>query len=993
MVSMANSCFQLLLFLPLFLMFVSLEGSRFSSNSSNSKPSCIEIERKALVEFKKGLTDPSGLLSSWVGNDCCTWMGIGCSNQTGNVVALELGNLGDCYDKKIGYAPATNSSCLGGEVSSSLLNLKYLNYLDLSMNDFHGITIPNFLGSLEKLSYLDLSYASFGGMIPPHLGNLSNLHHLDLFALSSWVSNLDWLVGLSSLRYLNLGYVNLTLASTNWLQALNMLPSLSELRLQNCELHSLPHFVPNINFSSLSVLDLSDNNFNSSIPQWLFNISSLLDLYISLSYMKAPVSDIQWGNLCNLRTLDLFGNQINGDISELIGGLVECSNSSLEELSLGSNQVSGQLPDYSLAHLQNLRNLLLSNNLISGPIPASIGRLSKLEILHLSFNQMNGSIPDSVGKLANLNVLALYNNYWEGALSQNHLQGLTKLLSFTISSLNKSLIFNMSHEWVPPFGLTEIAIRNCRLGPIFPAWLSNQKLLVDITLADAAISDTIPYWLWELSPQIYWLDLSYNRIHGMLPKSLVFLSAFLVDLSFNRLEGSLLFWPNASNLLLASNLFSGSIPMNISQMMPSLEVLDLSGNFLNGSIPLSIGKMKRLEMLYLSNNHLSGRIHDQWRDLPNLEIIDLSKNNLHGEIPGSICSLPSLSWLKLSSNNLSGEPSFALQKCKGLTMLDLGENRFYGNIPKYIGQSFSSLLELRIRDNMFSGNIPEQLCSLAHLHILDLALNNLSGSIPSCLGKLGALNSMISYSPHQLSLSDAIYQQMEMELVVKGRQLIYTFTLELVNIIDLSSNNLQGEIPELITNLSTLGTLNLSHNRLTGKIPEKIGGLQRLETLDLSCNHLSGPIPSTMSSMTSLNNLNLSFNNLSGPIPSGNQFETFIDPSIYEGNPELCGPPLSTKCLMPNDRDADANQHAKAHKDEDENEDENKNENENLGFYLGMALGFVVGFWAVCGSLMLKKSWRYTYFGCVDKMKDWLFVVVMVNLNRLRRRMMGAEHN
>ncbi|KAI7996650.1 Receptor-like protein EIX1 [Camellia lanceoleosa] len=137
------------------------------------------------------------------------------------------------------------------------------------------------------------------------------------------------------------------------------------------------------------------------------------------------------------------------------------------------------------------------------------------------------------------------------------------------------------------------------------------------------------------------------------------------------------------------------------------------------------------------------------------------QNNLHDEIPYSICSLPFLHWLKLSSNNLSGELSFALQNCEGLRMLDLGENRFYGNIPKYIGQSFLSLSELRIRDNMFSGNIPEQLCSLAHLHILDLALNNLSGSIPSCLGKLDALNSLISYSQHIPSVADAYLQRKE----------------------------------------------------------------------------------------------------------------------------------------------------------------------------------------------------------------------------------------
>ncbi|KAL7261329.1 hypothetical protein ACSBR1_006889 [Camellia fascicularis] len=59
-----------------------------------------------------------------------------------------------------------------------------------------------------------------------------------------------------------------------------------------------------------------------------------------------------------------------------------------------------------------------------------------------------------------------------------------------------------------------------------------------------------------------------------------------------------------------------------------------------------------------------------------------------------------------------------------------------------------------------------------------------------------------------------------------------------------------------------------------------------------------------MSSLTSLSHLNLSYNNLSGSIPSTNQFQTFNDPSIYEGNPKLCGLPLSTKCSAATDVDA-----------------------------------------------------------------------------------------
>ena len=54
----------------------------------------------------------------------------------------------------------------------------------------------------------------------------------------------------------------------------------------------------------------------------------------------------------------------------------------------------------------------------------------------------------------------------------------------------------------------------------------------------------------------------------------------------------------------------------------------------------------------------------------------------------------------------------------------------------------SSLKQLRLRGNMFIGDIPKQLCRLSHLHILDLAVNNLSGSIPQCLGDLIALTSM-----------------------------------------------------------------------------------------------------------------------------------------------------------------------------------------------------------------------------------------------------------
>ncbi|KAJ9709823.1 hypothetical protein PVL29_001341 [Vitis rotundifolia] len=976
--------------LSLFFGLLIVEATIIKSIDADLNKACIEAERKALLEFKHGLKDPSGWISSWVGAACCNWRGVYCNNETGNVVKVDLTNGG--------FSP------LGGQISDSLLDLKHLNYLDLSFNDFQGIPIPDFLGSFERLRYLNLSNAAFGGMIPPHLGNLSQLRYLDLngdhgYFSAMRVSNLNWLSGLSSLKYLDLGNVNLSKATTNWMQAVNMPPFLLELHLSNCELsHFLQYSNPFVNLTSVLVIDLSYNNFNATLPGWLFNISTLVDLYLTNAGIKGPIPHVNLQSLRNLVTLDLSYNNIGSEGIELVNGLSACTNNSLEELNLGGNQVSGQLPDSlglfknlrslylsynsfvgpfpnSIQRLTNLESLDLSKNSISGSIPTWIGNLQRMKTLDLSYNLMNGTIPTSIGQLRELTVLYLDWNSWEGVMSEIHFSNLTKLEYFSshLSPTKQSLRFHVRPEWIPPFSLISIDISNCNVSPKFPNWIRTRKRLHHITLKNVGISDTIPEWLWKLD--FLWLDLSRNQLYGKLPNSLSFSQpASMVDLSFNRLVGQLPLWFNVTWLFLANNSFSGPIPLNIGDLS-SLQVLDVSGNLLNGSIPSSVSKLKDLWIIDLSNNHLSGKIPKGWNDLQRLDTIDLSKNKLSGGIPSSMCSISLLSLLTLGDNNLSGELSPSLQNCTRLYFLDLGNNRFSGEIPKWIGERMSSLQQLRLRGNMLTGDIPKQLCWLSHLQILDLAVNNLSGSIPQCLGNLTALSS-VTLLGIELDYDDGEHDRksQHMELVVKGQDMEFDSILPIVNLIDLSSNNIMGEIPEEITNLLTLGTLNLSQNQLTGKIPENIGAMQGLETLDLSCNCLSGPIPPNMSSITSLNHLNLSHNLLLGPIPTTNQFSTFNDPSIYEANLGLCGPPLSTNCSTLNDQ---------GHKDEEEDEDEW----DMSWFFISMGLGFPVGFWAVCGSLTLKKSWRQAYFRFIDETRDRLYVFTAVNVARLKRKM------
>ncbi|XP_022719708.1 polygalacturonase inhibitor 2-like [Durio zibethinus] len=162
--------------------FVTIVATGITFCVGNSRVLCIESERQALLKFKHDIIDRSNRLSSWGdGGDCCNWVGVSCNNFTGHVYKLDLRPPSSpdyaSSDAEIGVYWR---SMLRGKINPSLLLLKQLSHLDLSYNNFGGIQIPRFLGSMESLTYLDLSGAKFGGNPSTSTWNLSKLEHLNL---------------------------------------------------------------------------------------------------------------------------------------------------------------------------------------------------------------------------------------------------------------------------------------------------------------------------------------------------------------------------------------------------------------------------------------------------------------------------------------------------------------------------------------------------------------------------------------------------------------------------------------------------------------------------------------------------------------------------------------------------------------------------------------------------------------------------------------------
>ncbi|XBH60723.1 hypothetical protein VPH35_115275 [Triticum aestivum] len=601
---------------------------------------------------------------SWIGNlTRLTKLGIqGCRHPgsipsaIANLTRLEVIRLGN--------------NSLVGKIPQSLFAFPALKVLSLKNNQLSGhledIPFPLY----SSLSTVEINDNQLTGHIPKSILQLKHLEYLNLESnrLSGTIK-LSPFWRLEKLFFLSLSNNKISIADEEGGDVLNSLPNIYQIHLASCNLTKFPGSLRYLD--KVSVLDLSSNQINDVIPSWVWENwkNQLESLNLSRNMFTALEKFPSLVHMPNLTVLDLSFNRLQGSIpipvTAMPGKVLDYSN----------NNFSSILPDFG-RYIRSFY-LNLSKNKLNGHVPSSICSASNLNILDLSYNNFSGSLPSCLIGSGKLAVLKLRENQFNGTLPEN----IREECKFRTIDLNRNQIEGELPRSLSNCQQLELLdVGNNQVRGSFPSWLGILPKLRVLVLRSNQLNGTIRDLDGDCGtinqfPSLQILCLASNRFYGHLPKG--WFNKFKAMMENVNEEGRVLgYYTNTTHgfyqdtvtiTLKGSNLI-------FTKILTTFKAIDFSNNSFDGPIPESIGNLVSLHGVNMSSNNFTGQMPSSLSNLSQLESLDLSWNRISGEIPQVLTSLTSLAWLNLSYNNLVGRIP------QGNQFLSFPNSSFEGNV-------------------------------------------------------------------------------------------------------------------------------------------------------------------------------------------------------------------------------------------------------------------------------------------------------------------------
>eukprot|EP00586_Coscinodiscus_wailesii_P004351 CAMPEP_0172481772 /NCGR_PEP_ID=MMETSP1066-20121228/7863_1 /TAXON_ID=671091 /ORGANISM="Coscinodiscus wailesii, Strain CCMP2513" /LENGTH=571 /DNA_ID=CAMNT_0013244365 /DNA_START=45 /DNA_END=1757 /DNA_ORIENTATION=+ len=365
-------------------------------------------------------------------------------------------------------------------------------------------TLPRELGELVSLKTIDLSQNLLEGTIPPEIAALPHLEELSLN------------------QNLLSGYVPLFGSRV-----------LQELKLANNGLYgSLPSDIGE-RHERLTFLDLTGNSMHGKIPE-------------SIGQMKS------------LNTLALSNNNFSGTLPGALG------DTNLSYLYMDNNRFVGVIPPELLASSSHLKEVWLQHNYLSGTIPAGIASIPDLYDFYIDGNKFTGTVP------ADLCTENLNKDFFESA-GDNRDHDFCDAVSCAADEY--------SFDGIYPCLPCEEGTNSPYLGTVGGCYEKSQGDILDIIYDKTKGQDwngpnlegwgtNTDYCDWsgvtcDQFNNVVGINLKGMNLQGELPEQIGFLSYLTtLDISDNRLYGVIpsdLRWSPLTKLDVSGNLFAGEI--------------------------------------------------------------------------------------------------------------------------------------------------------------------------------------------------------------------------------------------------------------------------------------------------------------------------------------------------------------------------------------------------------------------------------------------------
>ncbi|XP_076958585.1 putative LRR receptor-like serine/threonine-protein kinase At1g53420 [Bidens hawaiensis] len=278
---------------------------------------------------------------------------------------------------------------LPGTLPPELVNLRYLQNLDLTRNYLSG-TIPPQWGSMEQIVNISLLVNRLTGSIPKELGNISTLKSFsveDNMMSGAIPADLGKLTGIERL-FLN----------SNFFTGI------------------LPESFANL--INLKEFRIGSNNFSGKIPDFIGNWTSLTSLRILASGLEGPIPP----------SITLLTTLTDLRISDLRGPDALCppfKTTPFKDLIMRNCNLIGELPKSVAAS----KLLDFSFNKLVGSIPAEFSELTDTDYIYLSGNFLSGRVPEWMTSSGD-NIDLSYNNFkFESLRDSNCLTRQTNMFS------------------------------------------------------------------------------------------------------------------------------------------------------------------------------------------------------------------------------------------------------------------------------------------------------------------------------------------------------------------------------------------------------------------------------------------------------------------------------------------------------------------------------------------------------------------------------------